>query len=187
MAIRDEDFFIDTMIIIRVEDRLFKVPQHVLTANSPIFRGMFTVPIPEDCKPDGSEEQPLVLEGIKASDFARFIRFIYPIEFREKSFKFHFSIEEWEVILKLATFYDMTKVRTFVIEVMTPLLKRQPALQVQLSKAHSVSSWLEQGLLTLVKREETLSAHDIEVIGAVHAAKVMMQRELDYDDDDDDD
>ncbi|KAK2462930.1 hypothetical protein APHAL10511_005128 [Amanita phalloides] len=178
MAERDQEFFIE-IIVIHVENRLFKIPQHVLTTNSPVFRNMFDMPIPKDSKPDGcSEEQPLVLEGIKASEFARLLRCIYPLNFRDRSFQLEFSLEEWEEVLKLATFYEMSEVKAFVVEEMAPLFGSDMAVQqVQLSQVYGVTSWLELGLHELVQRAEPLTALDIDAIGSIHAAEVMSLRE----------
>ncbi|KAK2462929.1 hypothetical protein APHAL10511_005127 [Amanita phalloides] len=178
MAERDPEFFIE-IIIIRVEDRLFKIPQHVLTTNSPVFRGMLDIPIPKNSKPDGcSEEQPLVLEGIKASEFARLLRCIYPLKFRDPSFQLDFSLEEWKEILNLATFYEMSEVKAFAVKKMTPLFGSDMVVQqVQLSQVYGVTSWLELGLHELGQRAKPLTALEIDAIGSVHAAKVMSLRE----------
>jgi hypothetical protein len=53
-----------------VEDTLFKLPRYLFEESSDVFRDMFQLPAPEGIPPDGSsDEQPLVLEGIRKADF----------------------------------------------------------------------------------------------------------------------
>ncbi|KAK2462925.1 hypothetical protein APHAL10511_005123 [Amanita phalloides] len=178
MATRNEEFYIDDMVVIRVEDQLFKVPQHVLTANSPVFRDMFNMPIPKDSQPDGSsDEQPLVLEGLKASGFARLLKCIYPFKFRPAPSKLEFSLEEWKEVLKLSASYEMTEVKAWIVKEMTPLVDHYPTLLVHLSLVYDVKPWLASGAYDLVSRAEPLTETDIKVIGPSYAAKIMSLRE----------
>ncbi|KAK2462926.1 hypothetical protein APHAL10511_005124 [Amanita phalloides] len=181
MAERDEEYYIDgTMMVIRVEHKLFRVPQHILMNSSSVFRDMFS-PIAEGSKPDGySDEQPLVLEGIQASGFARLLKCIYPLTRRETSFKFEFSLEEWKEALKVATAYEMTEVKAFIVGEMTPLLEGQPTLRIQLSQLYNVESLLVSGLHELVQRESSLSERDIQDIGIPYAVRIMLLRESGY-------
>ncbi|KAK2462923.1 hypothetical protein APHAL10511_005121 [Amanita phalloides] len=176
MSMRDEEYYVDSMMIIRVQDRLFKVPQHILTTNSPVFRDMLNLPIPKDSEPDGSSDgQPLVLEGIKASEFACLLKCIYPLKFRGKSF--NFTLDEWKGVLGLAGAYEMVDVKAFAVEEMTPLISGLPAIQVHLSQVYDIKQWLVSGAHELVQRAEPLHAFDIEIMGAGYAAIIMSLRE----------
>ena len=79
------------MLSLQVEDTLFRLPQHVFTKHSPVFRKMFSeqVQADEDGPIDGEfakielgdkslDEQPIVLEGVKASEFVSLLKLIYP-------------------------------------------------------------------------------------------------------------
>ena len=58
----------------QVEDTLFKLPRHLFEESSDVFRDMFLLPAPEGVSPDGcSDEQPLVLEGVRKADFRRLL------------------------------------------------------------------------------------------------------------------
>ena len=61
----------------KVEDELFKVHRHLFVNLSPIFRGMYTIPV---AGVDGiSDERPLVLKGIEKKDFIQLLRCLYPL------------------------------------------------------------------------------------------------------------
>jgi hypothetical protein len=76
---------------LQVEDTLFRLPQHVFTKHSPVFQKMFSeqAQADDDASTDGEfakidvgdkslDERPLVLEGIKASEFVSLLKLIYP-------------------------------------------------------------------------------------------------------------
>jgi hypothetical protein len=65
--------------LIKVEDRLFKVPARNFITESEVFETMFKLPQNPDVKADGlSNNQPLRLEGVKSDDFRQLLRVMYP-------------------------------------------------------------------------------------------------------------
>lgn len=65
---------------VQVENTIFRVLQHGFTDASPLFEGMFLRPIDDgDHKERGrTKDNPIVLEGYKASDFEALLRVLYP-------------------------------------------------------------------------------------------------------------
>jgi hypothetical protein len=58
-----------------VEDTLFKLPRYLFEETSEVFHDMFLLPTPEDIPCDGSsDEQPLVLEGVREADFRMLVK-----------------------------------------------------------------------------------------------------------------
>lgn len=52
---------------------LFRVPRHPFEMESPVFKDMFSMPA--DSLTDGcSDESPLILPGVRASDFRTFLK-----------------------------------------------------------------------------------------------------------------
>jgi len=186
---KDEEFYVDDKtIIIRVEDKLFKLPQHVLTKHSPVLRSVFTSQEhPDDAEWDGTEpsegelgdgssdERAFVLEGVKASEFVSLLRLIYPTSKNGKLFDF--SLDEWKSILKIAASYEMAEVKAFAVERIKPLLGDSPSLQVQMARVHNVKEWLLPAFHELVKRKDPLDEEDVKLIGLTDALKVMSLRE----------
>ncbi|KAF8629311.1 hypothetical protein AX15_003515 [Amanita polypyramis BW_CC] len=174
---RNKEFYIDhTFVTIRVEDELFKLPRYTFTEHSPVFRSMLNVPTSHDHKLDGSsDERPLILGGIKALEFVRLVRCIWPMELGGRVS--NVSLEDWQSVLKLATLYEMAEVKALAIEHMTPLLEKSPSLQIRLAKAHNVQEWLASGFYKLVRRKTPLDEYDIQLLGLTDALKVMSIRE----------
>ena len=61
------------MWMIQVEGTIFEVTRNRLTEYSEVFADMFLMP-----RPEGSQEDPIFLEGYKAADFAALIKVLYP-------------------------------------------------------------------------------------------------------------
>ncbi|KAF8632111.1 hypothetical protein AX15_002042 [Amanita polypyramis BW_CC] len=174
---RNNEFYVDcTFVIIRVEDELFKLPRYVFTKHSPVFRDIFDVEVSYSSESNGSsDERPLVLEGIKAPEFIRLLRCIWPTESGGKAS--NTSLEDWQAVLKLATLYEMTEAKALAIEHMSPLLEKSPSLQIHLAKVHNVQEWLTPGFYELVRRKNPLDENDVQLIGLTDALKVMSVRE----------
>jgi hypothetical protein len=65
--------------LIKVENRLFKVPARNFITESEVFETMFKLPQNPDVGADGlSNNQPLRLDGIKMDDFRQLLRVMYP-------------------------------------------------------------------------------------------------------------
>ncbi len=63
----------------QVENRLFRIPSHILTERSKVFEDMFKVPQPVGVPVQGQcTESPINLEGISPTDFSSLLKCIYP-------------------------------------------------------------------------------------------------------------
>ncbi|KAF8632494.1 hypothetical protein AX15_001861 [Amanita polypyramis BW_CC] len=175
-VIQDEEFYFQD-IIIQVDNRLFKVPRRVFIHESQVFRDMFSLPAPEGTKADGlSNDQPLMLNGIKASDFSRLLKYLFPIKQSPDSFALK-TLDEWTSVLKLADQWQMEDVRAVAITRMTPLLEKVPEKQIKLSLEYNIEEWLVPGINRLARRDQPLDKNDIEEIGLDCALKIMTLRE----------
>ncbi|KAK2467422.1 hypothetical protein APHAL10511_000657 [Amanita phalloides] len=173
---RDDEFYFQD-VVFQAENRLFKVPRHVFLQQSQVFRDMFSLPVPQDTKPEGmNDDSPLILSGVRAIDFSRLLRYLFPVKQISDSFPLK-TLDEWTSVFKLAALWEMEDVKANAIEQMTPLLKKLPAKQVKLSLEYAVEKWLVPGLNRLVQREEPLDKNDVEMIGWDYALKIMVLRE----------
>lgn len=62
----------------QVEDVQYRLHRSLLGKHSPVFRELFTIPQPEGSTEGCSEENPIVLSGIQAANFTRFLSLLYP-------------------------------------------------------------------------------------------------------------
>ncbi|KAK2467421.1 hypothetical protein APHAL10511_000656 [Amanita phalloides] len=176
LVIRDEEFYFQD-IIFQVENRLFKVPRYVFLRESQVFRDLFSLPVPEGSKPDGiSDARPLKLDGIKALDFSRLLRLLFPQKPDSETLPLK-TLDEWTSVFKLAAQWDMEDVKAKAVQMITPLLENAPAKQVKMALEHGVDEWLVPALNRLVQREEPMDKTDVDLIGLDFALKVMALRE----------
>lgn len=66
--------------VLQVEKTLFKVPLYLFIQDSPVFRTMHELPPGPDGDAEGSsDEHPIMLKGISATDFRMFLFVLYPL------------------------------------------------------------------------------------------------------------
>lgn len=64
----------------QVEDYIFKVPRCHFERKSEIFRTTFTLPTGDGVHAEGqTDENPVVLEGIRSLDFQALLKVLYPL------------------------------------------------------------------------------------------------------------
>jgi BTB/POZ domain len=110
-------------LMTQVENTLYRVPKVVLTRESPVFDGMFSV---ESQLEGRDDDHPIVLEGYKSHDFGHLLKLLMPeyvylslprlnFDLISTASPLAFSIpllskEEWTSVLKLSTIWQMAKV-----------------------------------------------------------------------------
>ncbi|KAF8331241.1 hypothetical protein F5887DRAFT_1074552 [Amanita rubescens] len=179
MPDKNEEYYLE-VIVLQVENQLFKVPRHLFVKLSPVFRDMFERPVPEGTEADGSsDKQPLVLGGIEKKDFVPLLRCLYPLpQFPANPDTTQtFTLEEWQSVLKLTSLYEMTQVKKFAIKKMDPLLITLPALQIQLARTYDIQEWLAPGFLRLAHRIKPLDEEDARLVGLSDSFKICALRE----------
>jgi len=67
---------------VQVENRLFRVHQHFLAENSPIFNAMFSLPrVPNEDEATpaegASDKNPIYLSGVTELEFETLLRYFY--------------------------------------------------------------------------------------------------------------
>ncbi|KAF6755693.1 hypothetical protein DFP72DRAFT_784862, partial [Ephemerocybe angulata] len=184
------DFYWET-VVFKVEDTLFRVPRHGLENASDVFADMFRLPtgVGGQTVVEGqSDDNPIVLDGYKGSEFRSLLKILYPSYLDplwgdpSLSTVITLSKDEWIDVLKLSTAWEMDTVRTTAIaelssEYMLTLLEK-----VVLARKYRVDMWLEVGLCGLVTQQpgyrtplETLGAN----LGWESAARIVwIQQQL---------
>ncbi|KAH6908546.1 hypothetical protein BKA70DRAFT_1280143 [Coprinopsis sp. MPI-PUGE-AT-0042] len=141
---RSTKYYIQT-VVIAVERQLYSVPKQALTSQSHVFEGMFDVG--DHSAGEGeSDEKPIVLEGYKKEDFECLLEILLhrPLE----PFPPAMSKQKWTSVLKLATIWQMDKVRTLAIDQLSPL-DLSPIEKIQYAREHRVSAWLKEGIAVI--------------------------------------
>ena len=90
---------------------------------------------------------------------------------------FSFTLEEWQSVMKLASLYEMAKVKTLVIDKMESLLVNLPSLQIHLARTYNIQKWLAPALYRLAQRTKPLGEEDVRLVGLSDSLKICALRE----------
>ncbi|KAK7057755.1 BTB domain-containing protein [Favolaschia claudopus] len=154
-------FFPDGTVIFLVESTLYRVHRYFFERDSPIFATMFTLPSAAGERPEGEVvENPIILEGIAAVDFDRFLAVLYPLDFATRDIA---SAEEWTSVLSLSTRWDfislheLAKQHLFLI---TTAVER-----IALGRRYDITSWLVPAYTEVCERKEPLTLAEGQLLG----------------------
>ncbi|KLO10758.1 hypothetical protein SCHPADRAFT_999369 [Schizopora paradoxa] len=195
---KDELFYCTPLVIFRVEDRLFRIPQELLETHSEVFRTMFTLPTGQDGGDSGegrSESKPLYLEGVKKTDFRNFLQVLTALNYeditpgktRGKTYLmmsrfplYHdLNTDDWIAVLRLATMWNFDNVRSKAMRVLEEdtsiyLLDR---LKLAYDLDITSSSWLLPIYRNLVKREVPVTQKEAPWLSDDFIKKITRLRE----------
>jgi len=123
-----EFYLTDEMIVLQVENRLFRVHRHFLAKYSPIFGSMFSLPrIPGEgatVVEGASDENPIYLSGVTELEFETLLRYFYSL---------HGGLwlpeASWIALLSIAHRYDIQNARARAIREVYSLLKQWDMMQ----------------------------------------------------------
>ncbi|KAF9809200.1 hypothetical protein IEO21_07500 [Rhodonia placenta] len=169
---RDRTFYLEN-IFLRVEDTLYKVPKAHLENGSELFRQMFTLPVSEGCAADGtSDGTPLYLEGVAKTDFAAFLKAMFPryalTSLEEDLF---LAVDEWVAVLKLSEMWGFTDLRKVAIKRLSNM-RLDPVFKVSLAMTYHIPRWFIPGLVGIARRESSLEPKEAELLGWDCALKI---------------
>ncbi|KAH6908565.1 hypothetical protein BKA70DRAFT_1280207 [Coprinopsis sp. MPI-PUGE-AT-0042] len=94
----------------------------------------------------GSDGKPIVLEGYKSEDFECLLKILLhqPLD----PFPPALEKQEWSSVLKLATIWQMDKVRTLAIDRLSAL-ELSPIEKIQHARQYHVSAWFKEGVVAI--------------------------------------
>ncbi|TFL04324.1 hypothetical protein BDV98DRAFT_590148 [Pterulicium gracile] len=129
---KSDEYYLRTFTF-RVEGTLFKVPQCRFVNESPIFRGMYSLPQQADAE-GLSDDKPIDLTGVEKLDFTRFLRVLYPLGVQlSHSHGPTGPVDDWNSVLKLSTMWRFKDIRNLSVAQLVPLIgSLEPVMQVSL-------------------------------------------------------
>ncbi|KAL4064261.1 hypothetical protein V8B97DRAFT_2026047 [Scleroderma yunnanense] len=169
---RDSKFYM-TLVTVKVEDCLFRVPRSTLESQSNIFRDMFSLPTPKGDLLEGStNEKPIYLANVKAEEFRLLLSVLLTSSFGPQQ-NLPSSPDEWLPVIKLARMWEFNDVHTNSVK-MVPYhsVEKSAVEKVSLAFQYGIQEWLVPGLDELAKRPEPIGIKDIEYLGLDVALKV---------------
>ncbi|KAF8515523.1 hypothetical protein BU17DRAFT_93562 [Hysterangium stoloniferum] len=172
---RHHSHYFSDLVIFLVENQLVRVPRHMFISSSPVFEGMFSLPAGPGNEVEGqTDATPIQLDEVSVQDFECLLELLYPtVIFPE------FTLRQWSSILHLAKKWDMADIRRCAIKTLDKSdLSSHPLIQIDYGKKYDNPSWIREGFITLISREESLTASEMEQLGWTDAAKCAHAREV---------
>ncbi|TEB24881.1 hypothetical protein FA13DRAFT_1738896 [Coprinellus micaceus] len=161
------------IVIFKVGDRLFRVARQELAKESPVFESMFSLPNSgEAVKVEGqTDDNPIHLNGYKPEEFEALLTLLYPTFDDLIRGSIDLTKPQWIGVLKLSTMWEIEKIRQHAILTLSAdPFSLTPTEKVKLAREHRVGSWLEEGLVSLVKGNADLSLDALEAAVGLRTA-----------------
>ncbi|KAK0494875.1 hypothetical protein EDD18DRAFT_1255532 [Armillaria luteobubalina] len=170
---RSHDYYWE-VVILQVEDTLFRIPKHQLVGKSEAFASMLSLPQGSN-EPEGfSDDRPIQLSGIKKIDFERLLQVIYPLDTEKPP---ELSLNGWISVLALSNLWRMTMRKAAIEHLTSKLSEISPVDRVLLGRKYSVANFISSGYEELASRVGIVSLEDSERIGLGTALKIQHIRE----------
>ncbi|THV06157.1 hypothetical protein K435DRAFT_743906 [Dendrothele bispora CBS 962.96] len=171
--LRSTHFYFNN-VIFQVEDTLYNVPCQPFMRESDVFHDLFSLPVLVGRKSEGqSDEEPVLLQSVSKVDFERLLSLLFP----DAGIDAIPTTEEWLSILKLATLWDMPKIRERAIMHMAPLLSQDPVQKIEIAREYDIDDWMLPALNQLVQRDQPLTVDEGERLGMEYTTKLASIRE----------
>ncbi|KAJ7721484.1 hypothetical protein B0H16DRAFT_1335241, partial [Mycena metata] len=157
-----------------VENTLYRVHRYFFERDSAVFASMFTLPSAAGLRPEGEVvENPIVLEGVNAVDFDRFLSILYPSNFTARDIA---SPEEWTSVLSLATRWDFTSLRDLAMQ---HLFATTSAVErIALGRRYDILEWLVPAYTEVCERKDPLTIAEGRLLGVDDAICIGQVRHM---------
>ncbi|KAJ7250470.1 hypothetical protein B0H12DRAFT_974819, partial [Mycena haematopus] len=171
---RDQKYYLES-ITLKIEGRIFKVPRYHFEHSSEIFAATFTLPVVDGADTEGgSDENPVILEGISKVDFKALLKVLYPLDIPQI---LNMPKDEWISVLKLSTQWYFLDARDLAIKQLDDRPDIGSGERILLARQYDVTTWLRMGYNDLAKREEGISLEDAVTIGWETTVRLYQTRE----------
>ncbi|CAE6489207.1 unnamed protein product [Rhizoctonia solani] len=157
VAHHPEFYLDDSLIIIEIENTLFKVHKYQLV-KSEVFSDMFKMPKTKDNEPEegSSPEHPIVISGVAASDFTALLKVLYASLFSSNQ-----PAPEAGLIIpafRMANMFNFSELHTYLL----PLAEKHlgDVDKIVFAREFDIKEWLAPAYTRLCQREERLSVEE---------------------------
>ncbi|KZT72451.1 hypothetical protein DAEQUDRAFT_664360, partial [Daedalea quercina L-15889] len=164
-------YFNDGNVIFLVEDTLFNVHRYFFERDSPVFRAMFACP--SETPEGGSEDNPILLEGVKSAGFASFLSCLYPMRFGTGDLT---TFQDWSNALDLALRWEFDPLREFIalrIEETCNVIEH-----IVTARRLDKQDWCFSACAKLCHRSEPLTLEEAQILGIVETVRICAVREM---------
>ncbi|KIJ66004.1 hypothetical protein HYDPIDRAFT_110124 [Hydnomerulius pinastri MD-312] len=176
----EDDEYYMTLVILQVEDCLFRVPRRTIESQSKVFRDMFSLPtpVPNGEMEGSSNSNPIHLHGIKKDDIKCLLKVLFTSPPLWRTVEPPPIFKEWFPIIKLSKMWEFNEVHKIAInKVPYKSVDKSAVEKVALAFQHDIKLWLLPGLNELAQRREPLCIADAKLLGLEVTLKVAAVRE----------
>ncbi|EIW62001.1 uncharacterized protein TRAVEDRAFT_144265 [Trametes versicolor FP-101664 SS1] len=154
-------FFADGNVLLQVEDVQYKLHRSLLGKHSPVFEALFTIPQPAGSSEGCSEENPIILSGIQAANFTRFLSLLYPHSLGLCDIA---TVDEWTSVMDQADRWQVDSLREHAIAQLRGLYI-EPVRKIIIWQRYNLpADELVPSYMDVISRPQSLSeleAHDL--------------------------
>ncbi|KAK1225149.1 hypothetical protein PQX77_011931 [Marasmius sp. AFHP31] len=175
---RDPKYYIDEkMVVLHVDNTLFRAHRHLLRRESDVFEHMFSSPQPAEGAEGESDDNPIVIPDVTRAEFVALMDYLYEGSFFKDKAPRKTSPEEYINLLSIAT-------RFVCIEARQEAIKRiesyglNPIQKLVLADTYDIPQWLMPSYIELCKRDNPLTPDEALWIGAEKAMSIAKAREI---------
>ncbi|KAF7986007.1 hypothetical protein HWV62_41336 [Athelia sp. TMB] len=161
---QDPEFYMqDDMLVLAVEDYLYRVPRFFLNRETSYFADK-----------TGCMDRPAILNGVNRAEFNTLLSFLINTKYDPVALSF----QEWLAILSASTHFGMKSVRArAVTELSTLRCAIDPVEQISIAFRHQIPAWLTDAYISLCARETPLTPKEVKTLGSDISCMVMEARE----------
>ncbi|KAH9899913.1 hypothetical protein C8Q73DRAFT_681424 [Cubamyces lactineus] len=175
-AQRHRDYFFDDgNVVLQVESVLYKLHRSLLEKHSPVFRELFTIPQPPGSTEGYSEDNPIVLAGVGAMDFTRFLWLLYPptLGYCEIA-----TVDEWLSVVDQADRWQMDSLREYAITQLRQLYI-EPVRKILIWNRYNLpANELVASYMDIISRPLAPSLAEAQELGLSLVVKISNARDL---------
>ncbi|KAI0353619.1 hypothetical protein OH77DRAFT_1483585 [Trametes cingulata] len=170
-----EYFFPDGNVVVQVEDVQYNLHRSLLAMHSPVFRELFTLPQPPGSTEGCSQNHPIVLSGIRAMDFTRFLWLLYPPTLGSCKVT---TVDEWLSVMDQADRWQMDGLRALATAQLRALYI-EPIRKVLIWHRYNLPPHeLISSYMDLISRPQSLSLGEAQDLGLPLFVKIAHARDL---------
>jgi len=171
----DPYYFNDSQVVLKVEQKIYKIHRYFLVRESEFFQDLFSLPQGDSASVEGvDDEHPICVPDTPIKEFENLLRFFY--------FGMHDdykpTVADWIAMLSISTRLIFQKVRERAIKEITALLNEiDPFDLIGLAVKHDVEQWLMPTYRRIVTRANLITHGEAQKIPFSIAVMLMRSRE----------
>jgi hypothetical protein len=171
---RNPFYFNDSQVVLKVEQKIYKIHRHFLVRESEFFQDLFSLPQGDSANVEGVDENPICVPDTPTKEFENLLRFFY--------FGMHDdyrpAVDDWIAMLYISTRLTFPRVRERAIKEITSRLEEiDPFDLIGLAVKYDVQQWLKPAYRRIVTRSKLITHAEAEKISFPMAVMLMRSRE----------